>query len=337
MLVLDGSRSPYLPTREILAALSQAVSPEFSPVDLARNLRERLAMLHGVTVDRIALFPDDSTRFERLIELAQDRPVSLFSPTDFDRASVANAAVVEIERSARFRIESEQIEAMPPKAIALVMTPNDPTGNAIGVSTAAQLARRAALLILDERSAEMQRRSMVPLVEEFDSIVLMRSFADWAGLAQNAPAYAITTNRIAASIDRSAELSAGGLNGALAAVSNAQMLDAIAHRVRLERMRLYRMLRKLNFLHPFPSDGAYVLAEVTRGDRNAIAAALFERGIVVFCPRAAEARSKRCAFPRSLRWRLGSCRRHLWRSAVRWLIDQIARATDTSSATAAAW
>ena len=126
---------------------------------------------------------------------------------------------------------------------------------------------------------------MVPLVEEFDSIVLMRSFADWAGLAKNAPAYAITTNRIAASIDRSAELSAGGLNGALAAVSNAQMLDAIAHLVRLERMRLYRMLRKLNFLHPFPSDGAYVLTIVTRGDRNAIAAALFERGIVVCGPR----------------------------------------------------
>jgi histidinol-phosphate aminotransferase len=287
MLVLDGSRSPYLPTGEILAAMAQSVSPDCSPVDLARNLRERLALLHGVTVDRIALFPDDSTRFDRLIGLFPDRPVSLFSPSDYDRAALADAAVVEIERSARFRIESEQIEAMPPAAIALVMTPNDPTGNATGVTTAAQLARRAALLILDERSAEMQRRSMIPLAEEFDSIVLVRSFADWAGLAHTAPAYAITTNRIAAAIDRSPELCARGLNGALAAVSNAQMLDAIAHRVRLERMRLYRMLRKLNFLRPFPSDGPYVLAEVTRGDRDAIADALVDCGIVVFCPQAA--------------------------------------------------
>ena len=60
-----------------------------------------------------------------------------------------------------------------------------------------------------------------------------------------------------------------------------------AHRVRLERMRLYRMLRKLNFLRPFPSDGASVLAEVTRGDRDEVAAALVERGIVVHCPRMA--------------------------------------------------
>ncbi len=131
------------------------------------------------------------------------------------------------------------------------MTPNDPTGNAIGVTTAAQLGRQCRLLVLDERSAEMQRRSMIPLVEEFDSIVLLRSFADWAGLGATAPGYAISTSRIAGAIDRSDELGTSGLQAALAAVSNASKLDAIAHRVRIERLRLYRMLRKLNFLTPY--------------------------------------------------------------------------------------
>lgn len=288
MLALDGSRSPYLPTRDILAALERPVPSGIEAFDLARMLRERLALMHGVSVDRIALFPDDATRFDRLLELRPDAPLAMFSPTEIDGTALANAnALIEIERSNRFRIESEHIVAVPPEAIAFVMTPNDPTGNAIEVTTAAQLARRAQLLILVERSAEMQRRSMIPLVEEFDSIALVRSFADWAGLALDAPAYAITTNRIAAAIDRSPEICARGLNGALAAVSNAQMLDAIAHRVRIERMRLYRMVRKLNFLRPFPSDGPYVLADVTRGDRDEIAAALVERGIVVYCPRTA--------------------------------------------------
>lgn len=286
MLALDGSRSPYLPTRAILAALESLVAPELGAVDLARMLRDRLALLHGVNPDRIALFPDDATRFDRLLTLHEKRPVVIYGPTALDCSSFARAEeIVAIERGQRLRIEAEQIEQTPKGSIALVTTPNDPTGNAIGLTTAAQLARRAALLILDERSAEMQRRSMIPLVEEFDSIVLVRSFADWAGLAQNAPAYAIGTNRVAASIDRSAELSTSGLNGALAAVSSAQMLDAIAHRVRLERLRLYRMLRKLNFLQPYPSDAGYVLAEVTRGDRDQIAAALAHREIAVFSPR----------------------------------------------------
>ncbi|HET9662037.1 MAG TPA: aminotransferase class I/II-fold pyridoxal phosphate-dependent enzyme [Thermomicrobiales bacterium] len=286
MLALDGSRSPYLPTREILAALKGPFGSECDAAGLARMLRERLALLHGVEAGRIALFPDDANRFERLLEVGGAGQVSLFPPADLDRRLLGRGVeILEIERSERFRIETAQIEALRPDSIALVMTPNGPTGNAIALTTAAQLARRSRLLILDERSAEMQRRSMIPLVEEFDSIVLVRSFADWAGLALDAPAYAFTTNRIAAAIDRSAALSPSGLHGALAAVSGAQTLDAIAQRVRLERLRLYRMLRKLNFLKPYPSDAGYVLAEVTRGDRDEIAEALAAREIAVFSPR----------------------------------------------------
>lgn len=285
MLALDGSRSPYLPTREILAALEEPIAPERSRLVLARMLRERLALLHGVNADRIALMPNDSTRFDSLLEFGAGAPVSVFAPTELDRSMLGPAAeIIEIERSSRFRIEIGQIAMMRPETIALVMTPNDPTGNAIGPPAAAQLARRASLLILDERSAEMQRRSMIPLVEEFDSIVLMRSFDEWAGLARNAPAYAISTNRIASTIDRSGELCLAGVNAALAAVSDAQTLDAIAQRVRLERLRLYRMLRKLNFLRPFPSDAGYVLAEITRGDRDEIADALVARGITAYRP-----------------------------------------------------
>lgn len=285
MLVLDGSVSPYLPTREILEALSSPTLLEYGAPELARMLRERLALLHGIDPERIALFPNDSTRFDPLLSVNPGHPLVWFAPAthSFDRYG-KSIDLVRIERGDRFRIEGAQIEQVPHGSIALVMTPNDPTGNAIALTTAAQLARRARLLILDERSAEMQRRSMIPLVEEFDSIVLMRSFADWAGLALDAPAYAITTRAIAAELDRSDALSIPGLRGALAAVSDASRLDAIAHRVRLERLRLYRMLRKLNFLAPYPSDAGYVLAQVMRGDRDEIAQGLLEREIAVYAP-----------------------------------------------------
>lgn len=56
MLALDGSVSPYLPTREILDALVGTPQPVRSVSDLAWSLRTRLALLQGVSVDRIALF-----------------------------------------------------------------------------------------------------------------------------------------------------------------------------------------------------------------------------------------------------------------------------------------
>jgi histidinol-phosphate/aromatic aminotransferase/cobyric acid decarboxylase-like protein len=285
MLALDGSVSPYLPTQEILDALGATSLQGLDVAQLARMLRERLAMLHGISIDRIALLPNDASRLDQLIALRPNSPLAVYSPSGLDPSACQPVGeVIDIPRSKRFRIESPQIEETPLGCVALVVTPNDPTGNAISLTTAAQLARRAGLLVLDERSAEMQRRSMIPLVEEFDSIVLMRSFSDWAGLGTNAPAYVITTSEIAESIDRSADLCVHGLHGALAAVSNAAKLDAVAQRVRLERLRLYRMLRKLNFLAPYPSDSGYVLATITRGDRETIAHALSERGIAVYCP-----------------------------------------------------
>ena len=283
MLALDGSVSPYLPTKEILAAIETAAEAALAPGMLARLLRDRLALLHGISPERIALFPHDERRFERLAAICPAAPWVVYPPGSASLGTLPDSiATFVIERSCRFRIETDQIAATPPGSISLVMTPNDPTGNAISVTTAAQLGRRANLLILDERSAEMQRRSMIPLVEEFDSIVLLRSFSDWAGLGAGAPGYAIAAKRIASAIDRSDDLEAPGLHAALAAVSNAAKLDAIAHRVRLERLRLYRMLRKLNLLAPFPSDAGYVLARVTRGDRDAIAQALAEREIAVY-------------------------------------------------------
>lgn len=288
MLTLDGSVSPYLPTREILEALDCPCWLDVATPVLAEMTRDRLALLHGVASERIALFPNDRTRLDRLLTLRSGAPLAVFPPSEQDLCSVREQCeVLCIERSDRLRIEAPQIEAIPAGAAALVLTPNDPVGTALGFTGAAQLARRTSLLALDERSAEMQRRSMIPLVEEFDSIVLLRSFGEWAGLGEDAPGYAITTAGIAGELDRSEELSRQGLNAALSAVSNASKLDAIAHRVRLERLRLYRMLRKLNLLKPLPSDAGYVLAEVTRGERDVIARALLERETFVFAPQQA--------------------------------------------------
>jgi len=285
VLVLDGSLSPYLPPRELLNAPADELLADRGVPELARMLRERLAHLHAIAPSRIALFPDHPAGLRRLAESRAGSPIVEYGPTlsEWSNLPPLSEAIV-IERSDRFRIERAQIEATPPGSMALVMTPNDPTGNAIGLTTAAQLAHRAGRLILDERSAEMQRRSMIPLVEEFDSIVLLRSFRAWAGLDHEALSYAISTDQIVSSVDASEELSVPGLLAALAAVRHANKLDAIAHRVRLERLRLYRMLRKLNFLVPFPSDAGYVLAAVTRGDRDTIAEALRERGIAAFAP-----------------------------------------------------
>ena len=52
-------------------------------------------------------------------------------------------------------------------------------------------------------------------------------------------------------------------------------------RIRLERGRLYRQLRKLNLLQPYPSSANFLLCEVTRGEAGMVQRHLQDEGILV--------------------------------------------------------
>jgi histidinol-phosphate/aromatic aminotransferase/cobyric acid decarboxylase-like protein len=55
-------------------------------------------------------------------------------------------------------------------------------------------------------------------------------------------------------------------------------------RVREEKSRLYRTLRKLNMVRPLPSWANFVLVRVERGERDYYVRELAERSIVVHRP-----------------------------------------------------
>lgn len=237
-------------------------------------------MLHGVAADRIALVPNGPDRIGGVLESIATGPIVVFPP--FERSGIERPLdLMEIERDDRFRVAPSIVERLSVGATAVVMTPNDPTGTGLEVSTATRLGSRAGFLVIDDRSPEIRGRSFVPAIEEFESILLVRSFEEWAGL-EHAPAYVIGSRRLAKALDRSEEVAPRDLALGLAAVRDASRLDAIAHRVRIERNRLYRMLRKSNALEPSPSSAGYVLARVARGDRDTIHAALRARGVTAY-------------------------------------------------------
>jgi histidinol-phosphate aminotransferase len=78
----------------------------------------------------------------------------------------------------------------------------------------------------------------------------------------------------------------GGLNWAaqIAAIASLEDRDELRQRVRrirLERGRMYRQLRKLNMVQPYPSSANFLLCEVTRGEAQAVQRHLQDDGILV--------------------------------------------------------
>jgi histidinol-phosphate aminotransferase len=121
-------------------------------------------------------------------------------------------------------------------------------------------------------------------VAEFDNLVVLRSFSPWAGLHGLLVGYALCSVKAAARLQRLTP--PGGLNRAaqLAAIASLEDKENLLQRVRrlrLERGRLYRQLRKLNLLQPYPSAAPFLLCAVTRGQASMVQRHLQDDGILV--------------------------------------------------------
>jgi histidinol-phosphate aminotransferase len=124
-------------------------------------------------------------------------------------------------------------------------------------------------------------------VREFDNLVVLQTLETWAGLAGLPVAYAIAPPplvRQLARFGRSSGITAAAVTAGLATMDDIAYVRATVQRVREERNRLYRMLRKLNMLRPVPSLANFVLAHVERGTASYFVEALAEQGIRVNVP-----------------------------------------------------
>jgi histidinol-phosphate aminotransferase len=257
-------------------------------------LRRRIATGHGVGADAVLLTNgmDELLTSIFLWWRRADRPVILFPPTEPGQsrhAALHGVDTVEVHRGESFRLELDAALAaeLPPGSLALVDSPHDPTGSVLAPQEAVRLARACRLVVVDERHVEYGARTVLPLVREFDNVVVLRTFETWAGLSWLPLAYAIgpaALIRQLAEYRPSAAVAAGALVAAGATLDDLPYVQATVRRVREERSRLYRSLRKLNMVRPFPSWANFLLVRVERGGRDRVGRELERRGVAVHRP-----------------------------------------------------
>ena len=80
----------------------------------------------------------------------------------------------------------------------------------------------------------------------------------------------------------------GVVLAALATLDDLAYVRTTVQLIRQERSRLFRTLRKLNMVQPFPSWANFLLARVQRGDAILLERELAERGILVHRPQQPE-------------------------------------------------
>jgi histidinol-phosphate aminotransferase len=294
---LDLLVNPYGLSIRVQEALASADGLHLPADDRAVNLIARIAEWQAVPDEWIAVGngAEDLTR-SILSILAPEASVVVFPPTDGEGARIASEmgrAVIYVPRSHRFSVDLDQgiCASIKRGAAAIVMSPNDPTGTCLSAQDAVRLSRSCQLVIIDERHGEYAARSLLPLVREFDNLILLRSFETWAGLAGFPIAFAVMPPKLAVRLRGSARDSSaatGAVVAALATLDDLRHMQGTVARVREEKSRLYRTLRKLNMVRPLPSWSNFLLTHVERGDRDHFVRELARRGILVHRPQQPE-------------------------------------------------
>lgn len=261
------------------------------PVDLALDLRQRVAGANRVPIENVHLFESIDRLLVDLLH-GMNAPAICFPPsasaTLVQREStVANPVLLVRGSGPNAEIDSDTAADLPADGLVIVDSPSDPLGSILMPNDAVRLARACQLLVVDERYGEVSNFTLRGLASEFHNIVILRSYERWLGYAESTCGWAIAAPDLVQRFRMSShEIDPAAMASAIGLFSDRHVVELTARLARQERSRLYRLLRKFSFLSPVPSWGPFMSARVSVVPRAAVVNAFLERGIRVHAPEA---------------------------------------------------
>jgi len=286
---LNTNENPYPPSPRVYAALQAAAADDLRlyPDPVANTLRDRAATVYGVTRDNI-LAGNGSDELLSLIMKAcvgpGDRvvyPYPTYSLYD-TLVHLEEGEVRHIPFGADYSLPAGLVEAG--GKVTIICHPNSPSGTPVPMDQLRDLARRLpGLLVVDEAYVDFAGATALPLVDEFDNVVVLRTFSKSFSLAGMRIGLAFAAAPLIAQfmkVKDSYNLSRLAIVAGTAALEDYAWMKANVARVCTARDTLIRALRALRF-DVLPSQTNFILARRPGKRLEPVYTALKEKGILV--------------------------------------------------------
>ncbi|MFC2014245.1 histidinol-phosphate transaminase [Chloroflexota bacterium] len=288
---LDANENPYGCSPRVNQAL--ATYPHFSvyPDSGQAELRKQLAKYAGVNHERIVASHGSNQLIDLIVRLfvgPGDEVINCVPTFDVYRFSteICGGTLVEVLRDENFAINVGAVKAAISKKTKIIFlaNPNSPTGNITPQKDILEIADTGLPLVVDEAYYEFSGETMVPLVNQYDNLMVLRTFSKWAGLAGLRIGYGIFPPKIADYL-MTTKIPYNVNVAALVAVRESlKDIDYLMSQVKAmitERGRLFEELQKLKFLKPYPSQANFILCAVLNGKASELQQKLQNKGILV--------------------------------------------------------
>ena len=288
---LDANENPYGPSPRVLQAISESEALHTYPDAEQRTLRAALAEYAGLATENIIVGNGSDEVLDMIIRLLLepgDRVLSCIPTFGMYKflTDVAGGQLIELQRTPDYGIDLDAIKAATDERTKLIFlaSPNNPTGNSVPRDKVIALLEMGLYVVIDEAYFEFAGHTVADLVKDYENLMVVRTFSKWAGLAGVRIGYAIVSPEVCTYLNQIKQPYNISVFAQIAALESLRDRDYLMRNVQAlvkERARLFDFLQGLDYLSPVPSEGNYILCNVTRGNGEHVFNLLKQRNIFV--------------------------------------------------------
>ena len=288
---LDANENPYGPSPRVLQAISESEALHTYPDAEQRTLRAALAEYAGLATENIIVGNGSDEVLDMIIRLLLepgDRVLSCIPTFGMYKflTDVAGGQVIELERTPDYGIDLDAIKAATDERTKLIFlaSPNNPTGNSVPRERVIALLEMGIYVVIDEAYFEFAGHTVADLVNDYENLMVARTFSKWAGLAGVRIGYALVSAEVCAYLNQIKQPYNVSVFAQIAALESLRDREYLMRNVETlvqERARLFDFLQGIDYLSPVPSEGNYILCHVTRGRGEQVFNLLKQRNIFV--------------------------------------------------------
>ncbi|HEU0021638.1 MAG TPA: histidinol-phosphate transaminase [Dehalococcoidia bacterium] len=286
---LNGNENPYGPSPKVVKALGSFEHYNHYPDPGQRRMRHSLSGYLGVSPERIVCGNGSDELIDMLLRMFVGPGENILLPTPTFGMYAFNAEVVggeaiSIPRDENFEIDLEAVKlALNSKTKAIFLaSPNNPTGNIATEVQIRALLDTGVIVVVDETYYEFCGQTVLPLLDQYPNLVVLRTFSKWAGLAGLRIGLGVMDPEIARTMMSMKPPYNVNLAAEIALLASLDDRPTLMERVRaivMERDRMNVRLRAIPGIEPWPSRANFILCRLPEGRGKAIFEGLCRRGI----------------------------------------------------------
>ncbi|MBS3764902.1 histidinol-phosphate transaminase [Candidatus Bipolaricaulota bacterium] len=261
---LDKNESPFSLPPELKSQVSEKLeSLSFNryPDPTSNGLRGKLADFYDLKPGNVVVGSGSDQLISYAVQLFAGNHAVIAPPT-FSMyrfySELAGLEVKEVPLTNNYDLRLKEIkEVLDGAAMIFLCSPNNPTGNVFARETLIKLLKTGKPLILDEAYVEFSGESQFELIEEFENLIVLRTFSKAFGLAGARAGYALAHGKTAEKLLRVKppyNLSSTSAGIAKVVLENYDVVRERIDRIIDERERIYEEFNefavqsKANFL-----------------------------------------------------------------------------------------